>query len=57
MFRGASIGGIIQITTNFRSITNQQSKLLLTYLVSLDEILRMIEPESTSQIVIDRTAE
>ena len=43
MFKGVSIGGIIQITTKFKSISNQQSKMLLKHLVKVEDILALIE--------------
>jgi hypothetical protein len=43
MFKGTSIGGIIQLTSNFRSISNHQSKLLLRRLVKIGDILALIE--------------
>ena len=43
MFKGASIGGIIQITTNFKSVGNQQSKMLLKRMVKLEDIAALIK--------------
>jgi hypothetical protein len=43
MFKGGTIGGIIQITTNFNSISNQKSKMLLKYLKKEEDILALIE--------------
>ena len=43
MFKGASIGGIIQITTNFNSVTNKQSKMVLSHMVRLEDISALIE--------------
>ena len=44
MFKGASIGGIIQITTNFKHVTAKQSMMLLRYLTKLDDILALTDP-------------
>jgi hypothetical protein len=43
MFKGASIGGIIQLTTHFRSVENQQSKLLLSHMVKIGDISTLIK--------------
>jgi hypothetical protein len=43
MVKGASIGGMIQITTNFKLLSNPRSKLLLSYLKRIDEILELIK--------------
>ena len=45
MFKGASIGGIIQITTNFKSVGNRQSKMLLKHMVKLEDIAAHIKPQ------------
>lgn len=43
MFKGASIGGIIQITTNFETVVNAKSKMLLTHMVRLGDLLALIK--------------
>ena len=42
MFKGASIGGIIQLTTNFKSVENQKSKMLLSYMVKIEDVSALI---------------
>jgi len=44
MFKGASIGGIIQLTTNFKTVKNEQSKKLLSHMVKLEDISALITP-------------
>jgi len=44
MFKGDSVGGIIQLTTNFKSVGNHQSKMLLSHMVKLEDILVLIRP-------------
>jgi hypothetical protein len=43
MFKGASIGGVIQITTKFKSVASAQSKMLLTHMVRLGDLMALIE--------------
>ena len=43
MFKGGTIGGIIQLTTKFKAVSNQKSKMLLKYLVRQEEILARIQ--------------
>jgi hypothetical protein len=43
MFRGRQIGGIIQITTNFKTIWNQKSKLLKKYMVKVGDVLALLD--------------
>ena len=43
MYKGASIGGIIQLTSNFKSVGNQQSKMLLSRMARIEDILALIE--------------
>jgi len=43
MFKGAAIGGVIQLTTNFKSIENQQSKMLLVHMVKIEEVSALIK--------------
>jgi len=44
MYKGKSIGGVIQLTTNFNKVGNRQSKMLLSHRVKLEAILALIEP-------------
>jgi hypothetical protein len=44
MYKGESIGGVIQLTTHFETVGNQQSKMLLSHMVKLEAILALIEP-------------
>ena len=43
MFKGKSIGGIIQLTTNFKAVSNKQSRMLLEYMVPLSAVLTLMQ--------------
>ncbi len=42
MFKGAAIGGIIQITSNFSKVQNIQGRKLLNYMVCIEDIPGLI---------------